>query len=103
MVIIGGHQRVKVLKKMKVKEVECWVPDKVLDQDELDHLCVGLNLNQGEFDSDILSNDWNPIDLLKWGFNEDQLVSSAKEAEEVLKPMKEDSKKKACPNCGHQF
>ena len=89
-VIIGGHQRIKILKKMKIKDVECWVPNKMLDEEEIDHLCIGLNLNQGEFDYDILSNDWNPIDLLKWGFTEEQLLASAREIEEIAGPMKDD-------------
>ena len=28
--IIGGHQRLKLLKKNKLKEVECWMPDETL-------------------------------------------------------------------------
>ena len=101
--IIGGHQRIKILKKMKVKDVECWVPNTLLSDDDIDHLCCGLNLNQGTFDFDILANEFNPIDLLKWGFNEDQLLDAAREAEEVLKPIDKDKKKKKCPSCGHEF
>jgi hypothetical protein len=105
--IIGGHQRIKVLKKMKVKTVECWVPDIQLDQEHIDHLCIGLNLNQGSWDWDILANLWNPLDLLKYGFNEEQLLGTCKEAQEVLESeAKENSssnKKKECPNCGCEF
>ncbi len=101
--IIGGHQRVKILKKMKVKDVECWIPNTLLSDDDIDHLCCGLNLNQGEFDYDILSNEFSPIDLLKWGFSEEQLVNAAREAEEVCRPLKDEKKKKKCPSCGHEF
>jgi DNA modification methylase len=80
--IIGGHQRIRILKKMKAKTVECWVPDRLLEDEEIDHLCIGLNLNQGEFDYDILANEWNELDLLKWGFSEEQLLGmSEKEGE----------------------
>jgi len=103
--IIGGHQRIKILKKMKTKVVECWVPDQQLSEEEIDHLCIGLNLNQGEFDYDILANEWNPIDLLKYGFSEKQLLGTCKEAEEILEEEQKSSssKKKECPNCGHAF
>lgn len=74
MTIIGGHQRIRILKKQKVKKVECWLPDRLLTQEEIDHLCIGLNLNQGAFDYDILANEWDPIDLLKYGFTEEQLL-----------------------------
>lgn len=71
MTIIGGHQRVKVLKKMKAKTVECWVPDEQLEQADIDHLCIGLNKNQGHWDFEILANEWNELDLLNYGFSEE--------------------------------
>lgn len=109
MMVVGGHQRLKILKKLKIKEVECWVPDRLLDKDELDHLCVGLNLNQGKWDYDILANEYEMIDLLKWGFSEDQLVGDCKDAEEKISEIgkeaeeKSSKKTKNCPNCGHEL
>lgn len=87
MTIIGGHQRVKVLKKMKVKNVECWVPDEQLEQEDIDHLCIGLNLNQGSFDYDILANEWDALDLLGWGFTEEQLLGACKEVEKIASEL----------------
>ncbi len=72
--IIGGHQRVRILKKKKTKTVECWVPEQQLSEEDINHLCVGLNLNQGSFDYDILANQWDFVDLLKYGFTEEQLL-----------------------------
>jgi DNA modification methylase len=89
--LIGGHQRLKILKKMKVKEVECWIPDQQLSQEDLNHLCIGLNLNQGKWDYDILANEWNMIDLIKWGFSEEQLVGLTKESEQISQVLEEDS------------
>jgi|SRR4051812_38774368 hypothetical protein len=108
MTIIGGHQRIKILRKKKVKQVECWCPDRQLEKDELDHLCIGLNLNQGKWDYEILANQWEPIDLLGWGFTEDQLLGSCKEAKDILGLNEEEKnngrkKTKNCPNCGHEF
>lgn len=104
--IIGGHQRINILKKMKVKEVQCWVPDHLLTEEEIDHLCIGLNLNHGEWDYDLLANEFDPIDLLTWGFTEEQLLDSCEEAEKVLIDHNDEEKKKtitACPKCGHEF
>jgi len=105
MTIIGGHQRVKLLRKMKVKEVECWVPNAQLSEEEIDRLCIGLNLNQGKWDWDLLANEYEAIDLLKWGFTEEQLVGPFAESEEILdgEPEEKKKKKKCCPNCGHEF
>ena len=102
--IIGGHQRIKVLKKAKVKSVECWVAEEQLSDAEVDELCVGLNLHQGKFDYDILGNLWDPISLLEYGFSEEQLLGSCHEeidSEETEKKTK--NKKKSCPACGHEF
>ena len=103
--IIGGHQRVKYLKKKKVKTIECWVSDRLLTDDEIDELCIGLNLHQGTWDWDVLANEWEPLDLLKYGFSEEQLIGTCEEAEEILVGQKEkkDKKKKNCPNCGHEL
>ena len=90
MTIIGGHQRIKILKKMKAKEVECWVPDHLLTDEEINHLCVGLNLNQGSWDYDILANEWNPVDLLSWGFTEEQLLGLSKEEETATAALEEE-------------
>lgn len=81
--IIGGHQRIAILKKMKEKEVQCWIPDHQLTTEEIDHLCIGLNLNQGTWDYDILANEWEPLNLLEWGFSEEQLLDCAKEIEKI--------------------
>ena len=43
--IIGGHQRIKLLKRKRVKEVECWVPDRDLSKEEVDELCIRSNRN----------------------------------------------------------
>lgn len=101
--IIGGHQRVRILKKRGVVSVPCWTPDRQLSEDEVNNLCVNLNLHQGEWDWDILANEWEPLDLLEWGFTEQQLLGLTKEAEEILEKEKKAAAKKCCPNCGHEF
>ncbi len=107
MTIIGGHQRIKVLKKQKVKTVECWVSERHLSEQEIDELCIGLNLHQGSWDWDIMANEFDPADLLQWGFSEKQLFDQfeqLEEAEKILSEEKSSKKKnKVCPNCGHEF
>ncbi len=77
--IICGHQRIKVLKKQKAKTVECWVPDKLLDDKDVEELMVRHNLNQGAFDYDLLANNFDVLELLDWGFSESQLMGLSKE------------------------
>jgi hypothetical protein len=102
--IIGGHQRIKVLIKNKVKFVECWLAEQQLSDSDVDELCIGLNLHQGIFDYDILGNIWDPIELLGYGFTEDQLLGSCgNEIDGGETEKKSKSKKKSCPACGHEF
>lgn len=71
--IIGGHQRVRSLKKLGYKDVDVYVPDRELDEKEVEELSIRLNKNTGEWDWEILGNEWEVEDLLKWGFTPEEL------------------------------
>lgn len=106
--IIAGHMRVKALKKLKRNKelIEVRVPSRKLTEEEFEEYLVRSNLNTGSFDYDILANEFEPLDLLKYGFSEEQLLGTCKEAEQILKDEEEknSSKKvKECPRCGHEF
>ena len=64
-IIIGGHQRIAILKKMGKAgdSVECYVPDREIEQKDIDELCLRLNRNLGEWDWDILANQWEIDEL----------------------------------------
>jgi DNA modification methylase len=94
--VIGGHQRLRILKEMSVTTVDCWVPDgSDLNDEDIDELNIRLNRNQGEWDWDILANEWDINDLLDWGFNEKEfgadadIINSKDEKDEVLEPTKD--------------
>jgi DNA modification methylase len=93
--IIGGHQRVAVLKKMGKKEVECYVPDSEMSKKDINELNIRLNRNIGEWDWDILANQWEVNDLLEWGFTEDEFSiniedgASEETDNETLEPPKD--------------
>jgi DNA modification methylase len=71
--IIGGHQRIAVLKKMGHKEVDCFVPDVDIVESDLNELNIRLNRNAGEWDYDILANQWEIKDLIDYGFTNEEL------------------------------
>jgi len=94
--IIGGHQRIRILKEKGVSEVTCWIPDRQLTEQEVDELLIRHNKNTGEFDFDILANEFDIKDLFDWGFTaEDLQVDEPKEEKE--KP------EKCCPHCGEKI
>lgn len=95
--IIGGHQRIKILKSMKSKTVECWVCDNDLTSDEIDELMLGLNLHRGEFDTEKLIKGWEIQKLLNLGFKSDDfsdfdpkalLGLDSEKNNEILEPPK---------------
>jgi len=71
--VIGGHQRLHVLRDEGVQSVECWYPSRELDAHEVEELNIRLNKNTGGWDFDILANQWETGDLLQWGFSEYEL------------------------------
>jgi len=71
--LIGGHQRVYTLQLFKVDVCECWVPDRMLSPEEADELNIRLNRNQGEWDYDILGNEWDLESLVDYGFDPKEL------------------------------
>lgn len=93
-VIIGGHARKKILEKLEIKEVECYVPSQELSEKEIEELNIRLNKNGGEFDFDILANHFDAVELVNWGFIPEELgVFYEQESEGEDTPDK-------CGECG---
>jgi len=53
--IIGGHQRIKVLKELGFVEIDVRIPDRELTEDEEKELNLRLNKNTGEWDYILLA------------------------------------------------
>ena len=71
MTVIGGHQRLKICKELKYKDVDCVVLDLIKEQER--ELNVRLNKSGGEFDVDILANEFDIDELTDWGFKHIEL------------------------------
>lgn len=79
-VICGGHGRLKILQQLNIKEVDCYLPEKKLTTKQFEELNIRLNKNiAGEFDFDLLANNFELPDLLEYGFNERELSISVEE------------------------
>jgi len=77
--IVGGHFRVRELKKLGIKEIECVIVD--LNEDDEKELNIRLNANTGSWDWDTLANDWEVVDLEAWGMEIPQFDNEAEELE----------------------
>ena len=75
--IIGGHQRKKILETLINADpdylVDVRVPDREMTIDEVRELNVRLNKNVAEWDFDVLANNFDVDELLSWGFDKTDL------------------------------
>lgn len=94
--IVGGHFRVRELKKLGYKEVECVIVD--LNEDDEKELNIRLNANTGEWSWDELANEWDVEQLDEWGLDvpdfgaEDLLETEGDEGEEIVAIQKLEDK-----------
>jgi len=65
-VVIGGHQRLKICKELGYKDIGCIILD--LNKEQERELNIRLNKNTGDFDMDILANEFDIDQLVDWGF-----------------------------------
>ena len=71
-IIIGGHQRIKIAKKLKWKIFPC-IELNIESLEEEKELNVRLNKNTGEFDFDKLANFFDAEKLISYGFSTEEL------------------------------
>lgn len=100
--IIGGHQRVRILREQGEQRVYCWTPDKPLDSKAVDELVIRLNANTGEWDDDILANEWDLAELEAWGLEGlDFGINTQDLGEDLAKDL--EKPEKVCPHCGEKL
>ena len=87
--IVGGHFRVRELKKLGIKEIECVIVD--LNEADEKELNIRLNANTGSWDWDTLANDWEVVDLEAWGleipFYDEEVKEEQSKEEEDFKTL----------------
>lgn len=71
--IIGGHQRTKALKKLGVKELEVWVPDRELSEKEIAKLNMELNKTGGTYDKEMILSLYDPEFLKDTGWTDEEV------------------------------
>lgn len=74
-VILSGHARVEQLKlENPSQEIDVYVPDRILTPKQEEAIIVRMNKNvAGQWDFDVLANEFEVDDLIDWGFSEDEL------------------------------
>lgn len=66
-IVIGGNMRLSACKALKMQEVPCVVLPEGLDADKLKEIAIKDNGSFGEWDFDLLANEWDSLPLGEWG------------------------------------
>ncbi len=67
-VILGGNMRLKALQELKYKEIPVVRANDLSEAQEREFL-IKDNVGFGEWDWDILANEWNTNELAEWGLD----------------------------------
>jgi DNA modification methylase len=81
MVVLGGNMRLKACKEAGLKEVPIIMADK-LTEDQQREFLIKDNVSGGEWDWDILANEWEVEQLEEWGLDIPVNLEVELEAEE---------------------
>lgn len=103
--IIGGHQRIRAMKQLGMKEIKVLIPDREISDEKFKELLIKDNLPFGEFDFDMLSADFEADQLLAWGMPKDWLpdFTPVSEDEQGKLDEKKPADSATCPECGYEF
>lgn len=82
MMVLGGNMRLKASKDAGLKEVWIDIAEGLTDQQK-DEFIVKDNVNFGEWEWDMLANDWDSVQLAEWGLDVWENEDDVKEEEEV--------------------
>lgn len=96
-VVIAGHMRVRALLDMQwaYTEIDVRVPNRQLSFDEAREYLIRSNKNTGDWDWDLLSQDFEVEELKQWGFEDKDLHDGIS--------IKNDEEKEVCLSCGQKI
>lgn len=105
LVILAGNQRYKAAKAIGLKEVPTILLPNLAEEREKE-IIIRDNVENGEWDMDILANEWDEIKLSDWGVD-NVFKPMPLDVDEFFKDKPESDTKEVktitCPNCGHEF
>jgi len=102
-VILGGNMRYKALVELGHETVNVIVASYITKEQEQEFI-VKDNLSFGDWDYDVLANEWDSVELDDWGLDvwqnlDDVFANLDEEPNEELKKLAEDNKI-VCALCG---
>lgn len=74
-VVLGGNMRLAACKQLGYKEVDCAILDEGTTPDKLREIVIKDNGSFGQWDFDMLANEWDDLPLVDWGIDMPDVVS----------------------------
>lgn len=99
--VYAGNQRLRAAKKLGWDTVPCVIHDN-LPQEVIDRRSIVDNVSSGEWDYDILANQYDLSELVSWGLDPASFLGDI-ELDTEEKPKGKKAKCIKCPSCGHEF
>lgn len=81
MMVLGGNMRLKACVEAGLKEVPIIIADNLTEEQEKEFL-IKDNVSGGEWDWDMIANEWNEVELIEWGLDIPLDFQTELEAEE---------------------
>ena len=82
-IIIGGNMRYAAMKELGITEAPCKVIDKDATLDQLKAYTIKDNSSFGEWDYEMLANEWDAPLLTDWGLDIPEIKTELEEEKEV--------------------
>ena len=67
MIVLGGNMRLKALQSAGIKEVDVEIVD--WDEQKQKEFIIKDNIGYGEWNHELLANEWDEIELQEWGLD----------------------------------
>lgn len=101
MTVLGGHQRIYALKDLGYADVLVKQVFGLTEKQKREFI-IKDNTSSGEWDTDIIANQWDEDELKDWGMPDFKFAGEGK------KEKSDDDKEYknhevTCPECGHNF
>lgn len=106
-ITIAGNMRLRACRELGIKDVPCYVFPKATTIEKLKEFTIKDNLPFGNWDWDMLANEWEVDNLQDWGMECDFLAAGDVDfdsVEEITEKNYEKSQDNMleCPKCHHQ-
>jgi len=98
LVIIAGNQRYEAAKFLKLKQIPTFLIPNLTEEREKE-IIIRDNVSNGDFDWDLLANEWDEQELKDWGLDL-PIVFNPENKEKELDVLDTENE---CPNCGYKW